>query len=104
MNRFFMPANLALGLMLLAVGVRAGEPVWQPSLGHTQVPLWPVTVPDAQPAPGPEGIETKQKLVGGRPWMEVSNVALPTLTVYPPQNRNTGVAIVVFPGGGYIGL
>jgi acetyl esterase/lipase len=104
MSRFFMPANLALGLMLLAVGVRAGEPVWQPSPGHTQVPLWPVTVPDAQPAPGPEGIETKQKLVGGRPWVEVSNVALPTLTVYPPQNRNTGVAIVVFPGGGYIGL
>ena len=31
----------------------------------------------------------------------MSNVTRPTMTVYSPQGKNTGVAIVVFPGGGY---
>jgi acetyl esterase/lipase len=31
----------------------------------------------------------------------VSNVTQPTITVYPAQGNNTGVAVVVFPGGGY---
>jgi acetyl esterase/lipase len=44
---------------------------------------------------------TKKHLVGGRPWTYVNNVSQPTLTVYSPQGRNTGAAIVVFPGGGY---
>jgi acetyl esterase/lipase len=33
--------------------------------------------------------------------VEVDNVSRPTMTVYSPKERNTGVAIVVFPGGGY---
>jgi acetyl esterase/lipase len=40
-------------------------------------------------------------LVGGRPWVYVDKVSRPTMTVYPPRGRNTGVAVVVFPGGGY---
>jgi acetyl esterase/lipase len=31
----------------------------------------------------------------------VSNVTKPTITVYSPKGKNTGVAVVVFPGGGY---
>jgi acetyl esterase/lipase len=31
----------------------------------------------------------------------VSNVTQPTLTVYSPEGKNTGAAVVVFPGGGY---
>lgn len=31
----------------------------------------------------------------------VSNVSVPTMTVYSPEKNNTGAAIVVFPGGGY---
>jgi len=31
----------------------------------------------------------------------VSNVSRPTTTVYSPKGKNTGVAVVVFPGGGY---
>jgi acetyl esterase/lipase len=34
----------------------------------------------------------------------VSNVSRPTMTVYSPKGKNTGVAVVVFPGGGYIDL
>src|SRR5947207_7254027 len=42
-----------------------------------------------------------KKLVGGRPWVYVDRVSQPTMTVYPPAGRNTGAAVVVFPGGGY---
>jgi acetyl esterase/lipase len=31
----------------------------------------------------------------------VSNVSQPTMTVYSPNGKNTGAAVVVFPGGGY---
>jgi acetyl esterase/lipase len=31
----------------------------------------------------------------------VENVTRPTMTVYSPEGRNTGVAVLVFPGGGY---
>jgi acetyl esterase/lipase len=41
------------------------------------------------------------KPVGGKPWIYVENVVRPTMTVYPPKGKNTGAAIVVFPGGGY---
>lgn len=42
-----------------------------------------------------------EKLVAGRPWVYVARVSQPTMTVYPPKGRNTGAAVVVFPGGGY---
>ena len=44
---------------------------------------------------------TKKHLVGGQPWTYVDKVSQPTLTVYSPKGRNTGAAVVVFPGGGY---
>ncbi len=81
----------------------AQKPVWQPSPGHTQVPIWPARVPDPQPVAGPE-VETttgKESLVAGRPWVYVGNVSRPTMTVYSPTEKNTGAAVVVFPGGGY---
>jgi acetyl esterase/lipase len=34
----------------------------------------------------------------------VTNVSKPTITVYLPRGKNTGVAMLVFPGGGYQGL
>jgi acetyl esterase/lipase len=76
---------------------------WQPSPGHTQIPIWPGSAPDARPAKGPETVTTtgKESLVAGRPWIAVSNVSRPTMTVYSPTRRNTGAAVIVFPGGGY---
>jgi len=78
-------------------------PVWQPSAGHKQVEIWPGAAPDPQPVKGPEDAESSGKsfLVAGRPVVGVNNVTRPTMTVYSPVGRNTGVAIVVFPGGGY---
>ena len=75
---------------------------WQPSPGHTQIPIWPVEPPDSRPAAGPEATKTDASdLVGGKPWTYVENVTTPTMTVYAPTGTNTGAAVVVFPGGGY---
>jgi acetyl esterase/lipase len=84
-------------------GLSAQVPSWQPSLGHTQMPIWPGAAPDAQPFTGPEifGNTGSAELVGGRSWAYIDNVSRPTLTVYSPKGRNTGAAVVVFPGGGY---
>src|SRR5439155_4486826 len=82
--------------------LNAEAPAWQPSPGHTQVPIWPGAVPDARPVMGPETMKTDTKdLVAGKPWVVVENVSRPTMTVYSPKGKNTGAAVVVFPGGGY---
>lgn len=75
--------------------------VWQPSPGHTQVPIWPGTPPDAQPPRGPEFARTNDGLLAGKPVVIVERVSQPTMTIYSPKGTNTGVAAVVFPGGGY---
>ena len=90
----------ALVVVLACLRLNAQTNVWQPSPGHTQVPIWPGAVPDAQPVPGPEYVK-KNSSPGGATWIEVGNVAQPTMTVYSPTVKNTGVAVVVFPGGGY---
>src|ERR1019366_695433 len=88
--------------LVFTFGLSAQPPGWQPSPGHTQVPIWLGTVPDAQSVAGPETATTKSEPpVGGRPWVYVSNVSRPTMTVYSPTGKNTGAAVVVFPGGGY---
>jgi len=75
---------------------------WEPSLGHTQLSIWPAAAPDAQPIVKPEETKIeKDRLVAGRPWVQVRDVSQPTMTVYSPKGKNTGIAMVVFPGGGY---
>jgi acetyl esterase/lipase len=69
--------------------------IWQPSPGHTQVPIWPGVVPDAIPNSKPESVDS-----GGGAF----DVSRPTMTVYAAKDLNTGVAVVVFPGGGYQAL
>jgi len=85
------------------VSLSAQTPEWQPSPGHVQVPIWPAAAPDTQTVAPPEN-ETKlvtDSLVAGKPWIELGKVSRPTITVYSPKGKNTGAAVVVFPGGGY---
>jgi acetyl esterase/lipase len=84
----------AVCLLSAPGGLLAQKPGWQPSPGHTQIPIWPGTPPDARFGP-PANSETTPE-----PG-EVDNVSRPTMTVYSPRGTNTGVAVVVFPGGGY---
>jgi acetyl esterase/lipase len=99
------PLIFALWVGFAFGGLSAQTPAWQPSPGHTQVPIWPGAVPDARPAAGPEVATTdKDFLVAGRPVVGVGKVSQPTMTVYSPKGKNTGAAVVVFPGGGYWAL
>jgi acetyl esterase/lipase len=97
------PVIAALLVVFAFTSLNAQKPVWQPSPGHTQIPIWPGAAPDPQPVAGPEFSETagKKDFVAGMPWVAVENVTRPTMTVYSPKGKNTGVAVVVFPGGGY---
>src|SRR5579864_5569087 len=85
------------------VNVVAQQPGWPPSPSHTTFPIWPHGAPGAQPGPAAE-IDTttaKDRLVADKPVIRIGNVSVPTLTLYMPTARNTGAAIVVFPGGSY---
>lgn len=99
-----------LGLATGASGLAGRQSPWQPAPGHTQIPIWPGTPPGASPRDQPEVSVTvvdsagNPKLVGGKPWVYVTGVSRPTMTVYSPEGPNTGAAVVVFPGGGYNGL
>lgn len=95
-------AVIALLIAIWPVCLTAQTRAWQPSPGHAQIPIWPATPPDARPVTGPETYSLVNKpLVGDRPWHAIAHVSRPTMTVYSPTDKNTGTAIVVFPGGGY---
>jgi acetyl esterase/lipase len=98
-----MKSWIAVLCCCVAAGtVSAQKFTWQPAAGHTQIPIWPGAAPDPQPVAGPEIAERDTtSLIGGKPVTGISNVTLPTMTVYSPTDRNTGAAVVVFPGGGY---
>jgi acetyl esterase/lipase len=76
---------------------------WRPAPGHPQLAIWPGVIPDAAPVLGPETVELSKpnELIGGKRTTGVSNVTVPTMTIYSPTGKNTGAAVVVFPGGGY---
>jgi hypothetical protein len=84
--------------VVVAIGSESAQAdSWQPSAGHTQVPIWPGAVPDAKANPKPESVGPP---AGREWWPRANDVSRPTMTVYAAKGRNTGVAVVVFPGGG----
>lgn len=82
--------------------------VWQAPPGLRQLPIWPHAAPDAaETTRAPERVLTKQTpeaLGANKISQGVFDVGVPTMTVYPPKGRNTGTAVVVFPGGGFVML
>ncbi|HST11539.1 MAG TPA: hypothetical protein VLL05_14280, partial [Terriglobales bacterium] len=64
------------------------------------MPIWPGDAPDAVPVAGPE-VTTIVHDPGEPSAIVVGKVSRPTMTVYSPTGKNTGAAVVVFPGGGY---
>ena len=95
------PLLFALRVVLACGGLNAQQTTWQPSPGHTQVSIWPGAVPDQQPVAGPEESHWWPTGPGGPGGFTVYHVSRPTMTVYSPEGKNTGAAVVVFPGGGY---
>ncbi|MEO5830130.1 MAG: alpha/beta hydrolase, partial [Rhodanobacter sp.] len=59
---------VAAGLLVACASVQAKTTEWQPSAGHTQIPIWPGVAPDLKPVPGPETVTRNTKdLIGGLP-------------------------------------
>lgn len=67
-------------------------------------PLWSGTAPGETNKLGEEKDMTKPTdgKIADRAVIRLGNVSTPTLTMYrAPKDKNTGAAVVVFPGGGY---
>ena len=58
---------------------------------RSQISIWSKSVPDSELVKGTETYNDGM----------VTDVSNPTITVYSPKEKNTGTAIIVFPGGGY---
>src|SRR5262249_33921742 len=83
---------------LAAIGRTADDP---PSSSRT-IELWPGRPPGENGTIGEEVAKTKGE---SKVVTSITNVTKPTLKVYRPErDENTGVAIVVCPGGGYNNL
>jgi len=88
-----------ISVLVFWIGLASAQAAaWQPSPGHVQVAIWPGAIPDAMPTRQPESVVAA---TGHGGWMQINDVSTPTMTVYPPQGRNTGAAVIVFPGGGF---
>ncbi len=95
-------AASCLALAQLAFVAAAQASPWPPAPDHPQIPLWSGAPPDAFTVTASENTTSDPKeLIGGKTVIAVNDVTKPTLTLYRPPGRNTGAAVVVFPGGGY---
>jgi acetyl esterase/lipase len=89
---------------MLYLSVFALMAIGTPAAPIGPIPLWKGTAPGDKGTLGPEYDTTTDKdhMVEGRRVMRITNVSVPTLTVYPAAKAGAaGPAILVFPGGGY---
>lgn len=65
--------------------------VTTPEIVRKEIHIWTKTIPDSGLIKGTETYNDGM----------VNNVSNPTIKIFSPKEKNTGVAILVFPGGGY---
>jgi acetyl esterase/lipase len=97
---FAMIGACSVGLIAQS-GAKQTTPQTAPD--KTTLNLWPHQAPGTQPGQAfeVESSVSKEPLVAGETVLRVSNVSVPTMTLYAPTGKNTGTAVVVFPGGGW---
>lgn len=102
--------TVVVGCLFVTSLVVAQKSAWEPTPGHNQIKIWPKGAPTengtastepANPVPEADTTTAKDNLIAGKPLIRLGNVSTPTITLYSPANKNTGAAIVVFPGGAY---
>ena len=93
---------IGLGLALVLGTALIGRAADPPASSATTIDVWP------GPAPGENGSIGEEKATrkeGSNVITSLTNVTKPTLTVSRPESdKNTGAAVLVFPGGGYTNL
>jgi acetyl esterase/lipase len=104
MNKKLLVAATALGAASAWAQAPANPstpgPGWTPPAGLVTMPIWPGTAPGAKTDAPPES-GAPSRMMAGRPYIRLTNVSTPTITVFPAKGKNTGAAVVVFPGGAY---
>jgi acetyl esterase/lipase len=99
MIRFTALASL-FALLCVPVALAAAD-------GPQVLDLWPGKAPDEPGTIGAEIVrmskpQTRKQVEVTEPTRLVTNVTKPTLTVYRPvKEKDTGVAVLICPGGGY---
>lgn len=100
----------AKGIFLVLFSALAFSTIGLGAEAPKVVDLWPGKPPGDVGISGEEHfIELKMKgvpyQVGGKPTKWLTNVSKPQLVIYPaPKDRNTAVAMLICPGGGYHNL
>lgn len=83
---------LPLALIALALPAKAVRAAEEPKV----VNVWPDKAPDETRPQKPEESKTAGKIT------RVTNVFVPTLTIYhAPKDKDTGASVIINPGGGY---
>ena len=90
---------LSLGIIIHSCNQNEQKPQKQNSqetisvspIENKQIPIWTKSIPDSELITGTETYNDGM----------ISNVSIPTITIYSPKEKNTGAAVIVFPGGGY---
>ncbi len=88
---------------LVAYAVLGTTALAETALAQTTISLWK-NVPAGATSGKPEVDTTTEKdqLIAGKRVQRLGYVSQPTVAFYPaPADRNTGAAVLVFPGGGY---
>ncbi len=87
----------------VSTAVLSAQSGWPPPANRPTINIWPGAAPGAPVnAPAEKDMTTaKDNLIAGKPLIRLGSVSVPTLTLYKPNGKNTGAAVVVFPGGGY---
>lgn len=78
-------------------------PAWSAPPDRLTMPIWPGTAPGEKAGMPPETrlSSAGARLMAGKPVIRITDVSTPTITLYKPKGKNSGAAILVFPGGGY---
>jgi acetyl esterase/lipase len=90
---------LFLSLFVVAGSLFGQKPAWEPAPGHVTLPLWPH--PQVGIQPEVDLTTAKDTLIARKTVVRLTNVSNPTITLYLPAGKNSGAAVVVFPGGAY---
>jgi hypothetical protein len=94
-----LPTPVRLVFACAALALACG-----PASAQMTLPLWPHGTPEPPQTNEPEHNTAKPRPGVAKLPIRLTDVTIPTLSVYPPHGRNTGAAALVFPGGGYAGL
>src|SRR5579863_9549606 len=98
----FCAVVMALAAALCASAPAQQKPYgWPPPADRLSMPIWPETVPDEPANMPPEQNAPNGNLVGGLPYIRITDVSKPTITLYKASGDNTRAAVLVFPGGAY---